>query len=188
MLRLGRSSATREVGDNGGVRLRVSHVLAALAAAAVLLLVTPGAGSAQVELPPLPVPVPPLPPELQPALDALCGLSGPAELGSSLGCPQTPPPTDAPAPPASEPPTDDTGHFDEDFFDVPELGLDLALGTSDLETNDAAPVPERQRVVPAAAVAAHPFAYPFVFALPLVLLAVGGYLARSLTDDIRFVQ
>jgi hypothetical protein len=92
-----------------------------------------------------------------------------------------------PAPPpdaAVEAPTDNTTPSDE-LTDLALPGLVADLPTLDttsgsFETGAAAPLP----VAPVAELGGPGFAYPVVFALPLVLLIIGGYLGRALTRPV----
>ncbi len=117
---------------------------------------------------------------------AVGGLGGAGLLSGALACralrAPSPPPPPASAPAVSD---DDAPEVSGDEFLLPYLGSDFAIGSSGDE--GVTSLLPGARVAPAVAVeGAHPFAYPLVFVLPLLLLAVGGYLARGLTDDIRF--
>ena len=117
---------------------------------------------------------------------ALGSLGAAAILGGALACrplhPAAPPPAASSTTGGDESASPASG----DDYLSPYLGSDFALGAGGTTLPGLA-LPPGTRLTPAATDApAHPFAYPFVFVLPLLLLALGGYLARSLTDDIRF--
>ena len=79
----------------------------------------------------------------------------------------------------------------EETFDDSVLGDELALAplldTLTPDVPNASPSPYRPAplpVTPAAQVAGGGFHYPIVFVLPLVLLVLGGYLGRALTQPV----
>jgi hypothetical protein len=94
------------------------------------------------------------------------------------------------APVAAKEPADESAPADE-TSDESVLGDELALAplldtlTPDLSAPAAAPArnPSLQ-AAPAVAIGGSGFHYPIVFALPLLLLALGGYLGRSLTQPV----
>jgi hypothetical protein len=104
------------------------------------------------------------------------------QVVATLNCRAAPAPADAP-PDAVEASTDEVNQPDE-LTDLALPGLIADLPTLDttepIESGAAAPLP----VAPVAEVGGPGFAYPVVFALPLVLLIIGGYLGRALTRPV----
>lgn len=123
---------------------------------------------------------------LLPALPgAVGGLGVPGLISGVLAC-RAVRPASTPAPAAAAPSgvADDTAvSADADAPLLRELGLGVSVGSGSRTATSATDLPAARPI--AAAQSPYPFAYPWVFVLPLVLLAVGGYLARSLTDDVR---
>jgi hypothetical protein len=111
------------------------------------------------------------------------------QVVATLNCKAAASPTVQPEPSSEPAPSEDTG------LDESVLGDELALAplldtlTPDVTTS---PEPAPSRVVPTAPAGqvggAVGFAYPVVFALPLLLLVLGGYLGRSLTQPVGAPQ
>jgi hypothetical protein len=116
-----------------------------------------------------------------PPLDA-AGLGN--TVSGTLECRTAEQSPDAPsddAPSAAEQPTTSEDFFED--FALPDLTLGddlLARGTTD----DAGSVPSLDSTRPVVGVGGVGFAYPVVFALPLLLLVIGGYLGRVLTQPV----
>ncbi len=85
---------------------------------------------------------------------------------------------------APEPPTDTFS----DELALPDLGTDLTVSDEIVGGDAITPSAEAPNLVPVADVGSTGFAYPVVFALPLLLLVIGGYLGRALTQPVDSPQ
>jgi hypothetical protein len=121
---------------------------------------------------------------IQDKLPPPANTAGVADLvAATLNCKAAATPTAPPEPSAPDTSSDDT--FDDSVlgdFSLAPLFDSLAPGLATL-----APAPSNNQALPitqAGQVGDVGFLYPVVFALPLVLLVLGGYLGRSLTQPV----
>jgi hypothetical protein len=163
-----------------------------VAIALFFVAVATGPAFAQVEPPPLPA----LPPEAQPVVDALAPVIDPLCAVPMFGpllplCVVVPEPEPAPAPAPESPeaPAEDasTPSFDEFGLALPGLPASGLLAPLDVapETFERGSAEPGSTLQPVADVGGTGFAYPAVFALPLILLVIGGYLGRALTQPVE---
>ncbi|MGH9185216.1 MAG: hypothetical protein ACRD0U_05300, partial [Acidimicrobiales bacterium] len=134
---------------------------------------------------------------VQDALPPPLSTAGLAELAigtfECVGGSETAPPSTAP-PPRTEPPVapfepaqdaqDALPATRPTFFPPPLPALTPSLGQPAALPGPVAAPEGPVRIVPAATRTVG-FAYPVVLVLPLLLAGIGGYLARSLTGEVR---
>ena len=118
--------------------------------------------------------------------------AGLAEMASAtLACRNlrtaTPTPPE-PEPVVAESVTDIPADTGGDELALPDLTAPDLTAAGDVGGDAITPSPAAPALQPVADVGGPGFAYPIVFALPLLLLAIGGYLGRALTQPVDSPQ